>query len=229
MKKKNKIFSLMLVFLLILTSAIGCGKSEETEQKEQETQKEPTYTVIEAVDLETVTLGSAQNDAAKISFDSEKWHHWEQMQNLGIALTETWEQEYSVSVVTSVIGEYTEETITDENREDLMEGLGGAGDWITFPVSELRTFEDEVVIYIESTMDYTEDYLKYLVDSQLYTQEWVDQNKETLLNAPNTNQIMIYANVDGHLVSYIGTYYEESQKQVVLDAITIAIQTTDVL
>lgn len=226
MKKWNKVLSLMLVLLFMMTTIAGCGKDEEKEQSKQD---EPTYTAIEAVDPESVTLGSAQNDTVKISFDSGKWQHWEQMQNLGIALTETWEQQYTVSVVTSVIGEYPEETITDDNRKQLMEGMGEAGDWMTFPVSELRTLDGEIVIYIESTMDYTEDYLNYLVEAGLYTQEWVDQNKDTLLNAPDTKQIQVYAIVDGNLVSYIGTYYEDTQKQDVIDAITVAIQTTEVL
>lgn len=225
MKKWNKAFSLMLVLALMMTSFAGCGNSEDKEKKD-----EPTYTAIEAVDPESVTLGSAQNDAAKISFDSSKWHHWEQMQSLGIALTETWEDEYTVSVVTSVIGEYPEgRVIEEENREQLMEGFGEAGDWMTFPVSELRTFNDEIVVYIESTMDYTEEYLKYIVEAGIYTQEWVDQNEDTLLNAPDTKQIQLYAIVDGNLVSYIGTYYDDAQKQDVLDAITIAVQTTEVL
>lgn len=226
MKKWNKIFSIMLAVLLMMTGAAGCGDNEEKEQGKQD---EPAYTAIEAVDPESVTLGSAQNDSVKISFDSTKWHHWEQMQNLGIALTETWEQDYTVSVVTTVITEYSAETITDADRKQLMDGMGEAGDWLTCPVSEMRTLNGENVIYIESVMDYTEDYLNYLVENGLYTQEWVDQNGASLLNAPDTKQIQIYAVVDGNLVSYIGTYYDDAQKQDVLDAVTIAIQTTEVL
>lgn len=229
MKNWKKAMGFFLASVLFVTSLAGCGSSEDKD-KEQEKEKEPAYTAIDAVNPESVTLGSAQNDTVKISFDSTKWHHWEQMQNLGIALTETWEDEYTVSVVTTVNGKYPEgQEIEEENRKQLMEGMGEAGDWMTFPVSELRTFNDEIVIYIESTMDYTEEYLEYIVEAGLYTQEWVDQNRDTLLNAPNTNQIQVYAIVDGNLVSYIGTYYDDTQKQDVLDAITIAIQTTEVL
>lgn len=227
MKKRNQIFSLILVLLLMVTVFMGCGNNENKD-KEQSKNNKPAYTALEAANPESVTLGTAQNDSVKISFDSAKWHHWEQMQNLGIALTETWEQEYTVSVVTTVISEYTAGKITEADRKELMDGMGEAGNWMSIPVSEMRTFNDENVIYMESITSYTEEYMKYIVEAGLYTQEWVDQNKETLLNAPKTNQIQIYAVVDEHLVSYIGTYYEDTQKQTVIDAITIAIQTTEI-
>ena len=48
------------------------------------------------------------------------------------------------------------------------------------------------------------------------------------MNAPSTKQVQVYTIVDGHLVSYVGTYFEDAHKQIVLDAITVAIQTTEI-
>lgn len=222
MKKYTKIVSLFMVLTLALAALAGCSTADDK-------QKEPQLTVIEAVDPSTLTLGSAERGTLKVSFDSTKWHHWEQMQNLGIALTETWEEENTVNIQCIDNGEPNASEVTEAHLEQLMENFEGAGDWFNASVHELRMFEGKKVIYIETTVSCTEDYLTFLVESGSYTQEWVDANKEELMKAPSTKQIQVYTIVDGHLISYVGTYFEEAHEQVVLDAITVAIQTTEIL
>ena len=48
-----------------------------------------------------------------------------------------------------------------------------------------------------------------------------------LLNIPETAQIYFYTVKDGNLYTYIGTYYNEEQKQIVMDTINIMVQTTE--
>lgn len=225
MKKVTKALSLILVLVLTTMAFAGCGTDT---QNNQDGQKDPQYTSIEAVDISALTLDSAQKNGVKISFDSTKWHHWEQMQNLGIALTETWEQDNTVNIQVIDNGEPNASEVTETHLEQLMKGFEGAGDWFDASVHELRMFEGKKVIYIETAVSCTEDYLAFLVESGSYTQEWVDENKEELLNAPSTKQVQVYTIVDGHLISYVGTYYEDAHKQVAMDAITVAIQTTEI-
>lgn len=221
MKKGIKTISLLLALTFVIASFAGCGTTGGE-------QKDPQLTVIEGVDPSTLTLGSAERDTLKISFDSTKWHHWEQMQNLGIALTETWEAENTVNIQFIDNGEPNASEVTETHLEQLMKGFEGSGDWFDASIHELRMFEGKKVIYIETTVTCTEDYLAFLVESGSYTQEWVDENKEELMNAPSTKQVQVYTIVDGHLVSYVGTYFEDAHKQIVLDAITVAIQTTEI-
>lgn len=222
MKKFTKTISLLMALTLVIASLAGCSTTDNK-------QKDSDLTVIEAVDPSTLTLGSAERGTVKVSFDSTKWHHWGQMQNLGIALTETWEQDNTVNIQFIDNGEPNASEVTESHLDQLMEGFAGAGDWFDASVHELRMFEGKKVIYIETTVSCTEDYLAFLVESGSYTQEWVDENKEELMSAPSTKQIQVYTIVDGHLISYIGTYFEDAHKQVVLDAITVAIQTTEIL
>ena len=222
MNKRIKTICLLLAIALVIASFASCSTTDDK-------QKDPQLTVIEAVDPSTLTLGSAGRGTLKISFDSTKWHHWEQMQNLGIALTETWEMENTVNIQFIDNGEPNASEVTESHLEQLMKGFEGSGDWFNASVHELRMFEGKKLIYIETTVTCTEDYLAFLVESGSYTQEWVDQNKEELLKAPSTKQTQVYTIVDGHLVSYIGTYFEDAHKKVVLDAITVAIQTTEIL
>lgn len=222
MKKTTKILSLLMALMLVIAALSGCGTNSDEEPAAE-------YTVIEAVDLSTLTLGSAQRGSIKISFDSTKWNHWEQMQNLGIALTETWEQDNTANIQVIDNGELSAAEITEADLKALTDGLASAGDWFDMSVQELRTFEGKKVIYLESTVTCTEDYLAFLVESGQYTQDWVDENREELLAAPSTKQIQLYAIVDGHLISYIGTYFDDAHRLVVLDAITVAIQTTEIV
>lgn len=222
MKKTTKILSLLMALMLVIAALSGCGTNSDEEPSAE-------YTVIEEVDLSTLTLGSAQRGSIKISFDSTKWNHWEQMQNLGIALTETWEQDNTANIQVIDNGELSAAEITEADLKALTDGLASAGDWFDMSVQELRTFEGKKVIYLESTVTCTEDYLAFLVESGQYTQDWVDENREELLAAPSTKQIQLYAIVDGHLISYIGTYFDDAHRLVVLDAITVAIQTTEII
>lgn len=222
MKKPTKILSLVMSLTLVIAALSGCNANNDE-------QKNPEYTVIEAVDPSTLTLGSAHRGSIKISFDSTKWHHWEQMQNLGIALTETWELDNTVNIQFIDNGEPNTTEVTEADLKALTDGFASAGDWFDASVQELRTLEGKKVIYLESSVTCTEDYLAFLVESGQYTQDWVDENREELLAAPSTKQIQLYTIVDGHMISYIGTYYDDAHKQVVLDAITVAIQTTEII
>ena len=42
------------------------------------------------------------------------------------------------------------------------------------------------------------------------------------------DSVVVYGILDGNLVIYGGTYYEDAQKQEVLDAINIMLQTTEI-
>ena len=63
-----------------------------------------------------------------------------------------------------------------------------------------------------------------------YNQESLEQagGRETILAIPDSHSIVVYGILDGNLVIYGGTYYEDAQKQEVLDAINIMLQTTEI-
>ena len=185
--------------------------------------------MIETVDTSALTLDSAEKGTIRISFDSDKWLFWEQMNNLGIALTETWEVENAVNVQCLDNGEPGVSELTESHLEMILEGLSGVGDWVDIPVHELRTIEGKTVIYIETITSYTEEFLDYLVESGEYTQEWMDENRALLLAMPETRQIQVYSLADGHLISYVGTFYDDVYKQTVMEAITVAVQTTEII
>ena len=67
-------------------------------------------------------------------------------------------------------------------------------------------------------------------ENELWTEESLEQagGRETILAIPDSHSIVVYGILDGNLVIYGGTYYEDAQKQEVLDAINIMLQTTEI-
>ena len=62
----------------------------------------------------------------------------------------------------------------------------------------------------------------------MITQTDIDNagGREAILATPPTDQITLYAVTGAYLYIYTGTYYEESQKADVLEALTVMAQTT---
>lgn len=226
MKKLTGTLGILLVFTLALTCFAGCGSAKEEEVAAEPVKELP---VMATVDTSALTLGTAEKGNLRIAFDSDMWLFWEEMNNLGIALTETWEADYAVNVQCLDNGEPGVDELTEEHLAMIMEGLGEAGDWIEIPVSELRKLDGETVAYMECVTSYTEGFLTYLVESGAYEQSFVDEYGEQLLAMPATRQIQVYSLVDGHLISTVGTYYDEAHTQTVIDAVTVAVQTIEII
>ncbi len=101
--------------------------------------------------------------------------------------------------------------------------------FITVGLTEMRLLNGEPVIYSEVTTSFNEETIDYMIDNGVWTEDWIDANggREAFLAIPDTEQVYLYAVVDGNLYIYIGTYYEDADKQTVIDAMTVFIQTTE--
>ena len=74
----------------------------------------------------------------------------------------------------------------------------------------------------------TESITDRLLEQGVITQDDVDAagGRDAILSIPPTDQITLYAVTGAYLYIYTGTYYEESQKADVLEALTVMAQTT---
>ena len=213
--KKSLILTLILAFVFM--SVAGCG-SESTD-----------YPVIDLKDTSNLTLATATLSPISVSYESDTWAQLEDASMLTVYLTETYGTASNVNINVQSMGEYSSE-ITEEDRKELMETFDTMGGYITFEVSEMRTLDGKPVIYTESTMQFTDAYIDLMIESGAITEEYLDTygGREVFLNMAPTKQIVIYALADGNLCTYIGTYYEEEQKQLVLDEITVLYATTQI-
>ena len=215
--RAKKSFSLLLILAFVFMSVAGCG-SQSTD-----------YPVIDLKDTSNLTLATATLSPISVSYESDTWAQLEDASMLTVYLTETYGTASNVNINVQSMGEYSSE-ITEEDRKELMETFDTMGGYITFEVSEMRTLDGKPVIYTESTMQFTDAYIDLMIESGAITEEYLDTygGREVFLNMAPTKQIVIYAVADGNLCTYIGTYYEEEQKQLVLDEITVLYATTQI-
>ena len=84
------------------------------------------------------------------------------------------------------------------------------------------------MIYTETVTRFNDEMLDRLLEQGVITQDDVDAagGRDAILSIPPTDQITLYAVTGAYLYIYTGTYYEESQKADVLEALTVMAQTT---
>ena len=101
---------------------------------------------------------------------------------------------------------------------------------LTVEKCELRSFDGNPVIYMENSFTFNDEVIDQMIENELWTEESLEQagGRETILAIPDSHSIVVYGILDGNLVIYGGTYYEDAQKQEVLDAINIMLQTTEI-
>ena len=99
------------------------------------------------------------------------------------------------------------------------------------PEAKVLSLNGSPVIYMEETLSFTDETVDWMLDNGVWTEAWLEQmgGREAITAIPDTDQLLLYAVVDGQLCIYTGTYYEEGQKATVLEALTLMVQTTEIL
>ena len=94
----------------------------------------------------------------------------------------------------------------------------------------MYSYKGEPIIYIERTTKITDEMLDLMIESGAITESQIESmgGREALLSIPETNQIQIYAVVDGNLMIYTGTFYDENSREETLDVMRIMIDTTKI-
>ena len=125
------------------------------------------------------------------------------------------------------IGQPYDSTLDQQVLESFVQSYTSANVFITVTLSELRLLNGSPAIYAESTLHYTDEAIDYALENGLFTQELLDSlgGREAFLNTPPVQQITVCPVVDGYLCVFTGTYFNDEQKQAILDAIALA--TTD--
>lgn len=150
---------------------------------------------------------------------------------LQIAWTETLEDEQLVNINMSLAAnQKAPDDWLEEFQIQLQELLPTMyGDSMNIELMEARLLNGEPVIYTEMINQITDEALDIAIEQGIYTEAQIEAagGREALLAIPPTTQVGIYAVKDGYCYVCTGTYYEESQKQVVLDTMAIMIDTVE--
>ncbi len=207
----------------------GTSESDSKESSSSEAEEEAvSYPVIEAVDYSGMELETISNSEMSYSYPAGEWE-----KILDDPLQIAWEETISTNQAVNINMNLEATGIKEDGwTDDLMaqlsnENFESVGYDITIEASEVRSLNGNPVVYMEVVTKITDEMIDMLIDSGAYTEEMIEAagGREVLLATPPTTQIAIYTVKDGTLFSCTGTYYAEDQKQMVLDTMTIMLDT----
>ena len=247
MKIMKKLLLLAMAVLLVLSLFAGCaapgGDPEQDAPDTQDTAAPaesdapedtgeadaPVLPVIEAVDISGMELATADDGTVQVSYPADAWAFSEGQTPLTLMYAETDGTDQAVNVNIQAAGAFSGE-LTEADMDSLTEGLDSMGGYMSLQTAELRSLNGSPAIYMENVLQFTDEYIDLMLEQGVLDQETVDaMGRETLLSIPPTTQVMVYAVNNGELFVFVGTYYEEAQKDIVLDMITIMAQTCKAL
>ncbi|MBE6038000.1 MAG: hypothetical protein E7218_02185 [Anaerofustis stercorihominis] len=213
----KKLSAILLVLLLTL-GLFSCG---------DDTSDIP---VLEVTDKTSSELAYVTDDTIKAGFPADEWTGFDYTLPLTVMYTQTMNTQGGAVNINiqnlTAFPKKLDEAALESFRGSIEQNIGFA----EISVFELRRLNDENVIYIELVTVINDELIDQAIKNGLFTEAEIDAlgGREVLKQTPPTNQIALYAVVDNRLCMYTGTYYEDSQKQAVLDVINVMVQTTEV-
>ena len=213
----KKCLSLLLALCLGLLA--GCGSAPSVD-----------YPELPAVDTGALELESASNSSLKVSFLKADWVAEPNTDPLSVYYRETADSDYTVNVNAQVSQAY-DGTLSESDKDDLVDSIAAEGPSMNITEAQVMRLDGDPVIYMEETLSFTDETVDWMLDNGVWTEAWLEQmgGREAITAIPDTDQLLLYAVVDGQLCIYTGTYYEEGQKATVLEALTLMVQTTEIL
>ena len=216
--KKGMSLTLILVMVLL---AVACGGDDT-----------PNYPAMDEVTLGS-NMETASGDSFTAQYDADKWIYDD---TLGFAIydKEVYENgnpEGKCANVNAIVSQAYEGPFTEQDLKDVVEQTGELGiSGYEIGVQELRLFQEAPVIYFESSLVMSDEMLDLMIEQGAITERDIEDlgGREAVIDGASTTQMSISAIIDGYIVIFTGTYYDDATKAAVQEAILTMIQTGNV-
>lgn len=213
------------------------AKTEATESVSvpapvEEEETAVSYPQIEAVDFSDMTLASAEGQGIQLFYPAEQFT-WEEKSNpLTLFLNETIDSSEGAANITVLPAAALDAKINQEFLDQVLlaQQENQAATALTIQTAELRELNGELVIYMESTTEITDEVLDLLIEQGQLTEEAITEagGRDVYKAIPATKSVSIYSVVDGYLTMYTGSYYDDAHKETLIDSITVLITNTQI-
>ncbi len=215
----KKFFTIILTLVLLCTVA-GCGQKVESYD----------YPVIEIPDQNGMELTLAETTDSRFRYDSSIWTIDQSTVPYTFYYNESMLSDQACNFGVTV-GEPFDYTLDQQMLEIFVNNYTTANVFITENFSELRQINGQPVIYTESSLHYTDETIDYALEKGILSQDTLESlgGREFFLNIPPMDQVTICPVIDGYLCVFTGTYFDDVQKQAILDAVAIACAEFEVL
>ena len=214
---KTKKLTAILLILVLALSIFACSDDKSN------------FPTINVTDRTNEELAYVKDDTMKTGFPAAEWTGYDYTYPLTVMYNPTIDVQggavnINVQNITECKLPLDEEALS--SFKDAIEQNAGYADISVF---ELRTLNDENVIYLEMVTTITDEVIDQLIKNGVFTEDQLNAigGRDVLKQTPPTNQVSLYAVVNERLCLYTGTYYKEEQKQVILDTINVMISTME--
>lgn len=190
---------------------------------------EPKYLELPDIELDGMSLDTVQGNDFTTSYPDKDWLPLEVSGGVFFYYVETLSDpiravDIEVQLVSSFQGE-----LSLDDMDDITSQRGELSEYITINSNEFRTIHGNTVIYLETIIPYTEEYIDFMVNSGVIPEETIKEygGRDALLSVSSANQVVLYSVVDGNLYLLTGNYYDASQKAIVLEAMSVMLLTIE--
>ena len=215
--KKNKLTLLLALALVFAMVFSGCGSQQAPADD---------IPVIKTPEVDSSALERVNVFYAEFPTDTNTWVLDDSTEPYVLYYADSLMSDRACNFSVN-IGQPFDHAIDQEVLDAFVESYTTANVFITENLSELRLLNGETVIYTESSLHYTDETIDYALEEGIIAEELLDSlgGREFFLNTPPMDQVTVCPVIDGYLCVFTGTYFDQEQKQAILDAIAIA--TTD--
>ncbi len=219
MYAKKQFLILCIPCLLLLTLLFaGCMASNDIR-----------YPEMPVVDISTMALCDAEDDTVQYRVPADKWMVGTNALNELVAVhTASYQagQNVALNVTTSDMDGFSrlnEEFVTEV--VSLLDSDMG----MRAEIAELRQFNGDVVCYMETVTEYTDEVIDNLLTYGVLTEKSLaSAGGRDYFKSLKTCAVMIYRIVDRKMITCAGSYTTEEQKADTLEAINVVMQTIKV-
>lgn len=220
MKKRNLIIIALALVILTLAS---CGKNDDNSR----TDAYPALTV-NALTGDTAT---AETGNLRITYLKNDWTFNEGFEPFTLYYTDdigngSGAKNINVQNLGAMLRSLSEKDLEDLNKSLESQNMG----FVSIKVSELRSLDGKTVMYIEAVTEITDEAIDILIKDGTFTEDDIQAigGREALKSLPSPSQFMVYAVVDKTLCLYTASYYDDADKQFMLDTVSFLIGNTEI-
>lgn len=191
-------------------------------------EKAADYPELAEIDLASVELSSQENSLVRVSYDPETWIAIPNMDPLTLLYAETAAEEFSVNLAVDYVSESTEKPDEAYMKVLMLEMDRANSDFMTVDLSEMRQVQGNPVVYLESSLILNDAAIDNMIAEGEWSEEWLDSlGGREAVRGNTTHLVNLYVCVEKRAYVCTGCYYDDAQKQPLLEALATAIATTE--
>lgn len=218
----KKIIATLLALTSIATMFVGCSSSSDKVNSALPV----TYSKLETIDTEY--FGETTYEGLSINYDTHVWVE----EDLGFGTFTLLKRSISADGgVANISFAYSDSIPSGMTVSQLLSELKSSlGDvspsGLKVVSSEIKTIDGVEVAYLEHITEISDEVLDSMVEMGVISEEMIEMSggREVLTSIPATRQVSIGRIIGEKSYTFTGTYYDDSDKQVVIDAVVGILQ-----